>query len=312
VVLVLPLDVMVSAEEWKKYGTDKPLDLSATRVLADDVLTMADELGARSVDAWPALAAAEPGAFLWGDLHMTPKGHAAVAAAIAEAMAHPQAPRPKLSPLPLGRSPVPSPEEWKAAGPSVVKYGLDAADLKRFGCTTSQVREWMRISCTGGAMRIVKPGRSEAMVLNTDDGSTVVAATLEGAQFSVLRYGKKVGSLTVRWAAGDDAPEGSLYDAPAPARNPVPPVPNELERALCACHKQLTGAADCVGLPGLATAECDKAYHGQCRQLLSCARGDASSPPLCEQGQRVAGVTNRCHYSSDVMFGGNALLDLDL
>src|SRR5262249_30400559 len=45
VVLVLPLDVQVSDKEWAKYHAP-PLDLSGTRVLADEVLELADELGA--------------------------------------------------------------------------------------------------------------------------------------------------------------------------------------------------------------------------------------------------------------------------
>ncbi len=113
VVVVLPVDVQVSAKEWDKYPGAQKVDLSQTRVLVDDVLDMADTLGARSVDAWPALAAAEPGAFLAGDLHMSPKGHAAVADAIARALAAPAKTKPPA--LPPGRSTVPTPEEWAAA-----------------------------------------------------------------------------------------------------------------------------------------------------------------------------------------------------
>ena len=43
-------------------------------------------LGIVAIDASPALVAAEPGAFLYGDIHMTAKGHAALAEAIAKAL----------------------------------------------------------------------------------------------------------------------------------------------------------------------------------------------------------------------------------
>ncbi len=85
VVLALPLDVMVSADEWAKYGAP-PRDPRAQRGLVDDVLATAAAIGIDAVDATPALAAAEPGAFLLGDLHLTPKGHRAVADALASTM----------------------------------------------------------------------------------------------------------------------------------------------------------------------------------------------------------------------------------
>lgn len=82
VVVVLPLDVMVSNTEWAKYGRT-PEDMSEVRVLVDDLLATAKSLGIPAVDTTAALAAAEPGAFLDGDLHMTPKGHRAVAELVA-------------------------------------------------------------------------------------------------------------------------------------------------------------------------------------------------------------------------------------
>jgi hypothetical protein len=88
VVLVLPLDVQVSPAEWAKYGA-APQDVSSTKILVDDIAQAALDVGAPFLDATPALAAAEPGAFLDGDIHMTPKGHAAVAASLASALSSP-------------------------------------------------------------------------------------------------------------------------------------------------------------------------------------------------------------------------------
>lgn len=88
VVLALPIDVEVSPAEWAKYGRE-PLDLSDVRALAEDVLRTAASLGIDAVDARPALVAAEPGAFLKGDLHLSPRGHHAVADVLVEALRRP-------------------------------------------------------------------------------------------------------------------------------------------------------------------------------------------------------------------------------
>lgn len=86
VVLLLPIDVVVSKEEWRKYGYDpaEQPDLSVADAFARSVEESARWLGAEVLDATPHLRAASPAAFLRGDLHMTPKGHDAVARALAE------------------------------------------------------------------------------------------------------------------------------------------------------------------------------------------------------------------------------------
>jgi len=86
VVLVLPLDVQVSPAEIKKYG-EEPFDTAPTLRLNHDVVVAALRAGATAVDPVEALREASPGAFLDGDLHMTPRGHLAVAGALAPAVA---------------------------------------------------------------------------------------------------------------------------------------------------------------------------------------------------------------------------------
>jgi hypothetical protein len=83
VVVVLPLDVQVSSDEWKKYGT-APIDMSPTQILNDDILRVAASLGIPAWSVLDMLRTAEPGAFLRGDLHMSPKGHRAVGVEIAK------------------------------------------------------------------------------------------------------------------------------------------------------------------------------------------------------------------------------------
>ncbi|MFT3767087.1 MAG: hypothetical protein QM820_16440 [Minicystis sp.] len=92
-VVALPMDLMVSPAEWAKYGAASPVDMASTKILIEDLIASAEALGAAALDATPALAAAEPGAFLDGDIHMTPKGQRALAEAIAAKLGAPSAAR---------------------------------------------------------------------------------------------------------------------------------------------------------------------------------------------------------------------------
>jgi hypothetical protein len=85
VVVALPIDVQVSPAEWAKYGA-MPLDMEPSKILLEDIVVSARAIGAEGLDATPGLASAEPGAFLDGDIHMTPKGHRAVGEAVAKAL----------------------------------------------------------------------------------------------------------------------------------------------------------------------------------------------------------------------------------
>jgi len=319
VVLVLPLDVQVSSTEWAKYHVPA-IDLSGTRVLVEDVLNDADELGARGVDAWPALAAAEPGAFLDGDLHMTPKGHAAVAELLARAMAGTVAAPKPAPPPPVGRSAVPTANDWRTAVrwprekktaqkpdgplPDLVDLGDvkdgerlfgSLQDLVRSGCTAYLVREWVRISCKAGAAVVEEPGRSEAMVVNTVDGTTVVAAFLEGDRFRLRFFlPKHVFQMSSLWPLGEELPELYVWPGESKLRPTMTVTTTAAETALCACHREVTGAADCSALTGTADADCARTYAGDCAKILRCARGDGSAPPQCAAGQTMTGVTHRC------------------
>jgi hypothetical protein len=311
VVLVLPLDVQVSDEEWKKYKA-KPIDLKGTRVLADDVLAVADQLGARWVDAWPALAAAEPGAFLDGDLHMTPKGHAAVGAALASALGAPARKTPGPVPLPpLGRSPVPTPDEWATAMDMAKKPDNERfydEQARRAKCRVRQVREWMRVDCPGAlaAKLVSKPSdgpkvalpRSEIMTLSKPGGATAVAAQVEGDAFTLVftwpepngRAQKQGLMMHSEWALGEGPYmyAGELYQ-----RFEAQPISDGVKQ-LCDCHRQVTGAADCSELYGTDEPACMRTYAKDCQAMLRCARGDASSAPMCAAGEAMMGVSHRC------------------
>jgi hypothetical protein len=84
-VAALPLDVLVADDEWQKYGTPAR-DLSAARALLSDLLTDSVRLGVPALTLFPVLRAASPGAFLQDDYHLSPRGHDAVARALASAL----------------------------------------------------------------------------------------------------------------------------------------------------------------------------------------------------------------------------------
>jgi hypothetical protein len=207
VVVALPLDVMVSADEWKKYGVP-PLDMSPTKVLVEDVISRAERIGAIGLDPTAALAAAEPGAFLDGDLHMTAKGHAALAKAIVEALHRPPKPKGELA-LPRGRTWAPTFDEFRRSKEWPVT-GIPA------GCEARLVREWLRVICRLtrdddlANIVVLKGGHGDALTYR-QAGTILVMPILEGDSAKALfTWGKvsrelslefpKDGALTVAFS----------------------------------------------------------------------------------------------------------------
>ncbi len=178
-VVALPLDVMVSPEEWKKYGTT-PIDMEPTGVLAEDIVTRAERMGAIGLDPTEALRAVEPGAFLEGDLHLTPKGHMALAQSIVDALKKPPKPKSDLE-LPPGRSWLPTEDEWRREQECTVKGST------RAGCETKLVREWLRVRCQDaeddqGAphfIEVLSGGHGDARTYFSA-GATLVIPLVEG------------------------------------------------------------------------------------------------------------------------------------
>jgi len=183
-VVILPLDVQVSEDEWRKYG-QAPLDLSATAALNQDVAERARRLGLRVLDATAALRGAEPGAFLQGDLHMSASGHAALARAIAAAWREPV---PPPVALPYGRSPLPAADEWRAIEAAVTTGDAPSA------CSVAHVREWWRVSCRAAhappyervtSIALMRGGHGEVIADYGYDGPTPasLAALSERSEF---------------------------------------------------------------------------------------------------------------------------------
>lgn len=222
VVVALPIDVQVDPREWAKYGVTDAPDMRESLVLLADLLADARDLGLRGLDATTSLRAAEPGAFLDHDIHMTARGHAALAEALTATLAAP-APAPVQGPrpgLPRGRSFVPTAGEWASAAALPVTGDIDT------GCTLQTQREWVRLQCPSRSRYdnyrhlMLGPGVTPAtMVLTANDTLAVVTPMTIGQPFAVRvmskgksKRGGSRGSfeLTLTAVAGpDDLPRYS-------------------------------------------------------------------------------------------------------
>ncbi|MCP4501845.1 MAG: hypothetical protein GY822_17945 [Deltaproteobacteria bacterium] len=124
----------------KKYGKP-PMDLEPTLALLDDLKASATQLGARSLNATQALRDVEPGAFLNGDIHMTPKGHQALADALARVLDEETPLRKPKTGFTADGKLIPHYREWEQKREVVVK-GSTAA-----GCSTKVLSGWYQMIC---------------------------------------------------------------------------------------------------------------------------------------------------------------------
>lgn len=259
--------------------------------LTGELVALCRSLGASVLDATPVLAAAEPGAFLDRDIHMTPKGHAAVAAALAATLREAPPARAAASP----RSPVPLPEVFRRAAEVIVTGSSDA------GCETKQVREWLRVQCTRGDDRwpvdaqVTRDDGHEAMVLAMPGEVSLLIPVVEGRELTAtVGWADRTRVLRVAWLAG--APRPTLaFDRPVARRPAIVPGPafrSPVERAICDCWRTVFGggadrvpfeadANTCHGAYGAADPACverHRATPGGCPALLACIRRDPGSP----------------------------------
>ena len=92
VAVALPLDVQVSRTEWPKYRSEGA-EMAASEALLEDFIADANSLGVPAANLLPGLRAAEPGAFLPDDYHLSGRGHSVVAALIASLIQQPRVSR---------------------------------------------------------------------------------------------------------------------------------------------------------------------------------------------------------------------------
>jgi hypothetical protein len=312
-VVALPLDVQVSADEWRKYGR-APIDLAPSRVLVDDLLDTAKALDLRAVDLTAPLRAAEPGAFLDHDLHMSPKGHNAVAAALAAALLAPEpmpAPKPGLPPgrtFPAGLGTLRWP--WSRApseGNSMLSAGFWEVKLAgdKIDCTTFLRDDWLTLHCTNmGPERPVPVGvrvqsapLGESVVFPTGNktatsapsGLAVMVPLVRGQATIVdLRWPRFSRRFEVTW--GDGAlPTVASSALPAGAAS-IPDLP-AMPVWRGGCDKE----AEAAGLTMLPdNPACAAAYPDDCARRVACLQSDPSAPPACPAGSAPVGAFQRC------------------
>ena len=317
VVVVVPLDVQVSPKQWAKYG-QPAVDMEPSRALGTDVVEAAESMGALGLDLTEALRAVGDDAFLPKDLHLTAKGHAAAAQAIADRVKKGRRVERRLpiGGLPPGRSRAPTLTQWQSVGETLV-YGSSARR-----CVTKRIREWVGVWCTEGdgylsvptaahAVKLVQGGRGEAVIgrwkatfppgydgrprESTRTEVVLVAPVLPEDTLIADFYwptGKK-SRLTIRFPANLEE-QTVEFDKKwvEEASTPLDLGPDAAE--LCECQKKLGGSSSCLGLPAQPSAECRATYGTDCARLVACASGDPRFPPTCPAGQVNAGAMERC------------------
>ena len=276
-------------------------------------MASAQNLGARSFDATDALRAAEPGAFLDGDLHMTAKGQRALAEAVAETLAGPPPLRPPARGLPEGRSALPTYEEWTETPETTVR-GSSAAH-----CETVQLREWLRVTCRRVSRArptgvVPGAGAERAIVLVTDDAADFIVPLQPGTDVHADFHWRDTSrTLEVTWE-GDEASMAFVDERAAEQ-----PESNVSERAarVCACHKEVVRERPCRNhyerfnewtecdeptcehAFGTLSDECFAAYEDDCEALLHCVQGDGVAPPSCAEGEAALADDGQCHVLCD-------------
>jgi hypothetical protein len=290
--LLLPLDVQVSSSEWAKYH-EEPRPMKESLVLHHQLLSAAKAAGLRTVDAFDALAAAEPGAFLDGDLHMTPKGHAAVATTLAKALREPLPPR--AQPLRLeGVGAIPTPAEWDEAREVIVTGST------KLGCETKLVHNWLRVVCRA-------QGSREAPIA-VDDVSgmidIIVASTGRYGTLSVLvpvpdntkgslrfRWGRSVQLLTINTTG----PWQAAFAVDSVVQGPAAPKADVRYQQ---CLRMLLANDDAIS--GDVSDDCMRTYMeddnnlAACARVLACAEGHPDARPRCDANEVLAGALPRC------------------
>jgi hypothetical protein len=286
VVVALPMDVQVDSKEWSKYG--KPVeDMSETLSLLSDLVRDANRMGLRGLDATAPLQEAQPGAFLDADIHLTPKGHAALAAAVAEVLSAPS-PLPHPAPgLPEGRSRVPLALDWVGLKENIVRGST------RNNCITQRIREWQRITCSTPHSREWNPvsvslqsGSAETMLLSLTNYTDLITPLLPGQDLvATFTWSNRAEELHITWE--EDEPVMGFM-----------PVEMEARSGLTASRLKtcITNQTERVkSLFGDEQAEACVTTWSECEDVISCAQGSGLRPPTCPTGEGNAGAAGLCH-----------------
>lgn len=326
VVVGLPIDVQVDRGEWAKYGVADGPDMTDSLVLIDDLVADAHELGVRALDATAALRGAQPGAFLDHDIHMTARGHAALAEALAKELAAP-VPAPLRLPdpgLPAGLTFAPTEAQWK----DVERVGF--AGAYEVGCHSQIHNGWLRVQCPRVkskknlvGLELLEGGTPATMLMRAEDTLSLVTPLLVGKPITARVY-MQAGTwdLEVRWneSGPEPRPEGKFVARPT-VTAPAFAAPSEAVQGLCTCDAEHTKARVCtyanddqqVGMPDCRQAcsqlwgdpqlaeTCAATFPNDCTSRLACAQNDPTFAPVCPPGQAHAFASNRCFAVCDAV-----------
>lgn len=255
VVIALPVDVQVSSEEWKKYDVEDGPDMEPSLALLADLTASARAEGARALDATAALRDASPGAFLNGDIHMTAKGHAALAVALAETLASPPSLVLPAPGLPEGRSYPPSDEYW------LTSDEITVAGSSKAGCSTQIRGDWLRVRCTrrrvgddaATGVRVTRGDGPEVMTLVTRDSVSLTAPLTQGTPL-IARFDWETHSrdLAIEWPKKEDGSYGfrgtftDVAEGGRPLAEALAGEDAKLRKALCDCHLEIADEETCI------------------------------------------------------------------
>lgn len=336
VVMALPIDVQVDASEWDKYGVEERPDMSESLVLLSDFVSDAEARGIRALDVTEALRGAEPGAFLDHDIHMTPKGNAAVAEALAARLSAPmplELPEPGL---PTTLAFVPERGAWINAPEFTV------SGSSKLGCRTLYQQGWLAVSCTRRRkydgfrhVELLEGERPASVVLANPDGLNIVTPLAPGEPLRArFEFKRSVQELRISWSEGDGGGEGGpkiggefikLDEEPrAEPSYEQDSALAELIPELCECKAELNpdswliergdyddeyySAASwdwehsCGSMwvdLALASA-CGETHEVSCNAARwSCMQHDPLFAPECPEGQLHAFASNACFAACD-------------
>lgn len=293
-VVALPIDVQVSSDEWKKYGAPVT-DMAPTLVLTEDMLASARALGMRTVDTLPALRGASPGAFLNGDIHMTPKGHDAVAKAIAAAMTEPVPERLPAPGLPAGRTyPFVGLDDLHDAPELFVERADEA------GCTVKAQDEWLGVMCAEPFEEGPAPPQLDARALSGGHGEVV---TYRGFSYVLLRAPVLPGErfrARFEWERAsreleiERAPDGAWRGHFGPAVLGKPEGKRLELRPDCPCEEATGVCAMIVPERPECLSRAPGPNEDSCGAYMRCALGDRAAWRPCPAGHAHGDPAGLC------------------
>lgn len=303
VVAVVPIDVVVSPTEWKKYDVTGAPDVSAVEEFGAALSARAKAEGLLAVDLTEPLRKGLPGVFLDRDIHLTPKGHQIMADTLA----------------PLVLAGAPAPEEAKSALPRALDRHFVKGhrelhadyNLRHGACTTmgGQNSGFFTSACpvkpgsvwltTGNAVT-GDPAALDALNLDENefvvgkvDGQLLFAAPLRVSRpvFLVLTSAKGSRGL-VAMPIDYGVQFEEVTGMPAQLRAPLPI--SVADDAYVACAKARPNDALAPADP-----DCSRTYADSCELLLACTRGAPVARPRCQPGFVNVAPSGRCFASCD-------------